>query len=521
MLNNDNNIITSEGGLNLAKYIAEHSAYDNDKKTSIKQKFLRIIEESGLVGFVDEDNNVYFKINGIVKSSCSTSIKAYFADSFFRNFGELLTDKHQQDYKNFLVNICLSLSERLGVKKEIFNRVAMYNGNIYISLTNKASSIVEISKSGCRFDVNPPVIFTSEDSSKDLPVVTQQVSKYEINRLKRFVNCDKEDFKLLICFLVNSLFPENYGGGKAILILTGQPGTGKSTFISIIKSLIDPNKNDCLDLEENTRDLLLSARRQWLVAFDNVSKINRKQSDTLCKISTKASVSWRKLFTDGEVFSFSIKRPMILNGISDIIERSDLIDRCIFLNPEVINDIEGLNKFKENFEKERPIIFGALLSIMSEVLEFIANEDFKPVFRLADFDIISQAVEKSLDWDKGEFHKAYKNNLRVISVNSLHGDIVAISMIYCIKDLLDKSDNGTFSHTCRTSVWHKMAQNLFLKYEKRPLPINNPAEFGNKLKYLMKTFAKIGINFEPKRSNGSVITISGDIEKIDKRLFEF
>ena len=54
-------------------------------------------------------------------------------------------------------------------------------------------------------------------------------------------------------------------------------------------------------------------------------------SDTLCRLTSGGAFSTRRLFTDQDEILLAAVRPVILNGIEDIITRPDLADRAILL----------------------------------------------------------------------------------------------------------------------------------------------------------------------------------------------
>jgi hypothetical protein len=55
-------------------------------------------------------------------------------------------------------------------------------------------------------------------------------------------------------------------------------------------------------------------------------------SDALCRIASGGSFAVRQLYTDRDEVLFQVARPIILNGIEDVITRTDLADREIFLS---------------------------------------------------------------------------------------------------------------------------------------------------------------------------------------------
>jgi hypothetical protein len=70
--------------------------------------------------------------------------------------------------------------------------------------------------------------------------------------------------------------------------------------------------------------------------FDNVSGLRAWISDTLCRLATGGGFAVRQLYIDQDEVLFDASRPVILNGIEDIVERPDLADRAVFLTLEPI-----------------------------------------------------------------------------------------------------------------------------------------------------------------------------------------
>ena len=68
-----------------------------------------------------------------------------------------------------------------------------------------------------------------------------------------------------------------------------------------------------------------------VLAFDNLSGLPPWLSDTLCRLTSGGAFSARRLFTDQDEILFAAARPIILNGIEDVITRPDLADRAILL----------------------------------------------------------------------------------------------------------------------------------------------------------------------------------------------
>jgi hypothetical protein len=80
---------------------------------------------------------------------------------------------------------------------------------------------------------------------------------------------------------------------------------------------------------------MIGANNGHLLAFDNLSGLPTWLSDGLCRLASGGSFVVRQLYTnDDEEVLFKAARPALLNGIDDVIARSDLAERALFLTLE-------------------------------------------------------------------------------------------------------------------------------------------------------------------------------------------
>jgi hypothetical protein len=78
----------------------------------------------------------------------------------------------------------------------------------------------------------------------------------------------------------------------------------------------------------------------------------------------------RQLYTDQDEVLFDAARPVILNGIEDIVTRPDLADRAVFLTLEPIPEERRRPEAElwAAFEAQRPGILGVLLDAVVQGL---------------------------------------------------------------------------------------------------------------------------------------------------------
>src|SRR4029450_7894681 len=85
---------------------------------------------------------------------------------------------------------------------------------------------------------------------------------------------------------------------------------------------------------------MIAANNGYLLAFDNVSGLPNWLSDALCRLASGGSFSVRQVYTDDQGGVFESVRPILLNGIEDVVSRPDLGDRAIFLTLPPIADAQ-------------------------------------------------------------------------------------------------------------------------------------------------------------------------------------
>ena len=150
-----------------------------------------------------------------------------------------------------------------------------------------------------------------------------------IEALASFFNLPtRSDFVLVVAWLLAALRP---GGPYPLLAISGEQGSAKTVLAKVLRALVDPNAAPVRTAPREERDLFIAAGNGHLLALDNLSEIPAWVSDALCRLASGGSFAVRRLYTDQDEMLFQAARPIILNGIEDVITRPDLADRAIFL----------------------------------------------------------------------------------------------------------------------------------------------------------------------------------------------
>ena len=100
---------------------------------------------------------------------------------------------------------------------------------------------------------------------------------------------------LVVAWLVAAMRPQ---GPYAILAVNGEAGTAKSSACRYLRALVDPNVVALRSLPKEDKDLWVGADNCFVMAFDNVSKIDDWLSDSFCRLAHGGGMTVRTLYRD-------------------------------------------------------------------------------------------------------------------------------------------------------------------------------------------------------------------------------
>jgi hypothetical protein len=149
-----------------------------------------------------------------------------------------------------------------------------------------------------------------------------------------------------------------------VLAISGEQDSAKTLLSKMLRALIDPGVAPVRALPREERDLFIAARNGHVLAFDNLARLSPWLSDALCRLASGGAFAGRQLYTDQDEVLFAAARPVILNGIEDVITRPDLADRAMFITLASITEERRRPEraLWGEFELARPHILGALLN---------------------------------------------------------------------------------------------------------------------------------------------------------------
>jgi hypothetical protein len=395
-----------------------------------------------------------------------------------------------QDALNSLKGLALLEGPRLPV----YTRLATHGDAVYLNLGNDAWQAVEITAAGWRLTRDPPVKFLRPRGMLPLPLPEPGGS---IDLLRPFVNVRDEDWPLAVGWLVGSLRP---AGPYPIAELQGEQGSAKSTTARLLRSLVDPNHSPLRAEPKNEHDIAIAGKNGWVVAYDNLSSLYPWLSDALCRLSTGGGLGTRQLYTDDEEVLFDAQRPVILNGIGGVVNRSDLLDRSLLLRlPAIPEDRRRTEQeFWAAFGSVQSRVLGALLDGVSAALRNLPEVKLDRLPRMADFARWMVAAEPGLGWESGTFLRAYGRNRQEANTIALEASALGEVLL-------------RFMRGQSARVWEGIAQELLQALEemageavraRKDWP-KSPRSLSIALQRVLPNLRAEGVEFEELKREGS------------------
>jgi hypothetical protein len=299
-----------------------------------------------------------------------------------------------------------------GDPRSIFTRVGHGVGanssTCYLDLGDPSGRAVEIAPSGWTLVDEPPTHFRRPDGLLPLPIPSRDGS---IDLLRPYVNLSEPDFRLVTAWMAAALRPS---GPYPLLGLHGEQGSAKSTLARVIRVLIDPHAAPLLAQPRKIRELVACASSGWLLVYDNVGIIPAWMSDALCVLSTAGAFPNRASPSGDEGTVVQAQRPVIINGIDELVGRGDLGDRSILLElPSIPPDKRRReDEFWSSFNQDYPRILGGLLDAAAGGLRELPSVRLPELPRMADFAAFAEAVGRGLGWPAGTVISDYRDNRR-------------------------------------------------------------------------------------------------------------
>lgn len=370
----------------------------------------------------------------LIKSEDGEKLIAISSKDFKRWLRQFYYDNEHSIPNNSALQDILEMIEAYsyikGDTQQINNRVAMFDNKIWYHLGG--NKVVCIDETMPHITNSAPVLFSAGGNS-----LYQEEPNFlgDFKQILNYINITDRQEQLLFMVAVLSCFVP--GIPHPIIILHGTQGSAKSTTSSLLKKLIDPSADNNYSISNKQYDFGLQLSKNYLVVYDNLSYLNSRQSDTLCKAVTGGSESKRENYTDTDMVTVNYQNCVIINGINIVAEKPDLLERALIFNLHRITEAKRRTESElwTSFQQDLPFILGGALKSLSLAmgLYHMTSLDGKP--RMADFAKWGCAMAIALGYSQAEFMAAYNNNLLKGNNIATNNNPVGIAIMQLMKNI--------------------------------------------------------------------------------------
>ncbi len=396
-----------------------------------------------------------------------------------------------------------TLFDDYAVSAYVANRAAFADGILYYYLEHKKIVMISPGKVEIVSKPHNGVYFYQNDGMLQQCAPDLSTPASELTTLiKQVFNVPDNQLLEFIGVLVGFYFPHI---PTPLLVLSGGQGTSKTVSCRNLISLIDPVIGDIGSLPEKEDSLHTDLSTNYLSVFDNVSNISSLYSEILCKAITGATAKKRKYYTNNEQVLINIRSKVILNGIGDLIKKTDLAERSCIIYPEIIpksarRTEEDVNK---TFNELKPRILGAVFNAIAGGLknhEYI-KEEANELPRLADYAVYAAACIKAMGLSWKDFLNDYQQATDTLIGEQMEFDPLTNVIISFLLDLENNTWSGMPSELL--DCLNRTAKNKGITMENY-----SPSSLSRKLGQMQVSLSAAGINFSRDRKKDRVIELS-------------
>lgn len=383
-----------------------------------------------------------------------------------------------------------------GPMMKLHNRVAWHEGAIWVDLTDATWRAVKITSDGWTVEARPPILF--ERFNNQIPQVVPQHGG-SLKEFLKLVNITNDDQKILLLVWMVSCFIPDFP--HPIPSFYGAHGSAKSWVCRLLQFLIDPSSSDLLTMpsKEKEDDWALVISKHWLTIFDNLSNIPGKISDLLCKAVTGGGFETRELYTNSDSVIFTFKHCMVLNSLSLVAVKPDLLDRSLlFKMDRAQTGRKDEAVIMAEFNRLRPYILGDIFTVVSQAMKIKANIKIKELPRMADFAIWGAAIAQVLGYGQEAFLAAYARNINIQNEEVLKDSLVGT----VVRHFMETRDSWKETASETLVAFTETAKKLGINVEQEREWPKAANSLSRKLNELKTNLAQDGIRIDTDQNIG-------------------
>jgi hypothetical protein len=394
-------------------------------RPSVSDRLVELFDASGCSLFHDQTSRAFISRPQENSGTLTVPVRSSAAELWLRHLYHRDAGKAATDQQ---IKTAVGTIEARALfdapQEEVHLRYARRDDAIFIDLGRADGKVVRISAQGWSSTYECSVKFYRSSGFGELPEPTRGAG---LVKLRELLGLEPETFTLLTAFLLNAMRP---GRQYMCLLLEGEQGSGKSELCGLLKKIVDPNVAANFRLPDAERDIMIQAKDHHLIVYDNASGMRGNISDALCSLATGGGLGVRKLYTDDELHVLTASRPFIVNGISDIASRPDLLERAIMitLRPMPEGARKGSAKIAAEFEGMLPELLGEVCDGIATALSRETSVTPPTTVRMADCALWLVAAEPGLGFEEGTLLKAVTQSQSELMAERIANNTVTLSL---------------------------------------------------------------------------------------------
>ncbi|MCH7561187.1 MAG: hypothetical protein IIC67_07465 [Thaumarchaeota archaeon] len=498
---------------------------DKDRRSDQKKLYDFVLTRIDKLVISENNSDEVFGIlknnNHIETFNLSSTRAVHWLTNEHNQFGNS-DELHSSDYYKTILNTIISKATMNGTQKvKVYNRIAQLEKEIWYDLGDSSWQAIKITEGKVKLvklDKDSPVFRRSQSLQEQIK--PQKGSNFSLDLLVNLLHILEPDqlvFKInLICLCLQAY-------SMPMIVFDGSAGSIKTTATATVKRIVDPagkvSQDNVSSMQEKPNDLIIQLSNRYLSSFDNVSYIDSKISDVICRGITGSNNERRKLYTDNDEAIFSFRSKIVLNGIIPTLDYPDLQTRLISYDRETIDESNLITEkeFQERLDEILPNVLGIIFKTLAKALQKYPElkDKIKPKTRMADFEIWGEIISRCLGNAPNKFLKEYyaKVNQRNISNQENYPIIQTIQILMKNRTFYEDSALNIFTELSKIAE-DKLLINLKDRFIKFPKHYNMITKHLKVIKPLLKTSGFDVINYhwtkqDPKfDKNTSIIRIS-------------
>lgn len=314
--------------------------------------------------------------------------------------------------------------------------------------------------------------------------------------LDRVLNLTPEETRAVLSAWFLFLFFKNEAAARPLLALLGQPGSGKSTIMKRVCTLLYGKVSGFMSL--STRDDFDQIMSTYpLVVIDNLDTWEKWIPDALAQSAGAIDRGKRKQYTNNELFIYHRDAMVCLTAHDPKFGRADVADRLLILPMKRLDTFiaegELLRIDRANTWAQ---IFSDLQTILNTPKPTIATQ-----LRVMDFSTLGSWIAKALQLE-AEF---------ISALNKLHNQQRSFALE---ADQLLLTAAINYANSSKSTSTPKLVQQLFLELENYS---GDPLAFHKKYRTAQQLGNKL---LSSQDALKSIVNISWDFDAFNRRLWK-